>query len=209
MARKIAFFPGAFDPIHLGHIRTARLLYEHVRAQGNDLLCYFLPVKFSRVGKKLLPLEDRLHMVALATQGLSYIALSDSDKHALGPRTNFERHQLLCSQGVVPDYWVYGSDAYNNEQLRGTGAIELVAAGAHLFFASRKDYPLSDSCFDIFDEPICIPHVEKHVSFLFEDGVHQGAHSFVIKMQLREGKISPDLPLPVLHRIQERKFYIS
>lgn len=72
---KVGIFGGTFDPIHLGHLITAQSVRE---IRGLDKII-FIPAFISphKSEVKTSSPEDRLNMIKLAIEGVSFFAYSD------------------------------------------------------------------------------------------------------------------------------------
>lgn len=72
-SKKIILFGGTFDPIHLGHLILAQTAFEFLKPQKVVFIpCYQPPHK---IGFKLSSWKDRLNMVKLSIEGISYFEL--------------------------------------------------------------------------------------------------------------------------------------
>ncbi len=74
---RIVVFGGTFDPIHNGHIAIARCLRDELRAEKVLMVPAGRP--WLRDGPPIALPEDRLRMVALATENEERIDVSDVD----------------------------------------------------------------------------------------------------------------------------------
>ncbi len=74
---RIVVFGGTFDPIHNGHIAIAKCLRDELSAD----IVLMVPAgqPWLREGPPLASAQDRLRMVALATEGEDRIEVSDVD----------------------------------------------------------------------------------------------------------------------------------
>ena len=75
MIQKIGLFGGSFDPIHLGHIITAQIVFEARKLDKIIFMpCYFSPHK---TDAKYAPPIHRLNMVMLAIKKYEHFSVSD------------------------------------------------------------------------------------------------------------------------------------
>ena len=74
---RIVIFGGTFDPIHNGHIAIARCLRDELSAEKVLMVPAGQP--WLREGLPLASAQERLRMVALATEGEDRIEVSDVD----------------------------------------------------------------------------------------------------------------------------------
>ncbi len=74
---KVGIFGGTFDPIHLGHLITA----QSVREIRNLEKIIFIPAFISphKSDAKTCSPEDRLNMIKLAMDGISFFDYSDME----------------------------------------------------------------------------------------------------------------------------------
>jgi nicotinate-nucleotide adenylyltransferase len=106
----IGVFGGTFDPIHLGHLRTALELYETLRLKEIRLFPSAIPPHREQ---PVASAEQRLAMVRLAVKGQTGFLVDDRELHREGPsytvntlrslREEFP-HQPLCL--------ILGADAF-------------------------------------------------------------------------------------------------
>ncbi|MBI4880629.1 MAG: nicotinate (nicotinamide) nucleotide adenylyltransferase [Planctomycetes bacterium] len=66
-SRRLAFLGGSFDPVHLGHLHLARAACERLALDT----VRFLPAPSAphKLGKPMLPVEDRIELLGLALAG--------------------------------------------------------------------------------------------------------------------------------------------
>jgi nicotinate-nucleotide adenylyltransferase len=106
-------FGGSFNPIHHGHLLTARAVAE---AQGFDTVVLIPsaepPHKPDRAD--LAPAEHRLAMCRLAIEASADSAdlfeVSDIELGRYGPSYTIDTARILTRQGLGPVYWLIGSD---------------------------------------------------------------------------------------------------
>jgi len=72
---KVGIFGGTFDPIHLGHLITAQSVREIRKLEKIIFIPAFISPHKSEV--KTSSAEDRLNMIKLAIQGVSFFDYSD------------------------------------------------------------------------------------------------------------------------------------
>lgn len=108
---RIALFGGTFDPIHLGHVEIAsrareRLALDEVRF----LPCHTSPHKQGIVSA---PAADRLKMVRLATQSLSWAVVDDFDLNRPAPSYSYETAEEMARRFPQARlYWLMGADQW-------------------------------------------------------------------------------------------------
>ncbi len=112
MPRRIGVMGGTFDPIHLGHLRTAE---EAAECLGLESL-YFIPSAFPphKPDKKILAFEHRWRMLELAVQDHPKFRLSDIELRLPGKSYTVLTLQRLLdeSRNEVEFYFLVGLDAF-------------------------------------------------------------------------------------------------
>ena len=111
MPQRIALFGGSFDPIHFGHLISARSIAEQLDLQKIELIPSARPPH-----KKDLALSQpkhRLEMARLAVQGDNLFEISDLEFLREGPSytidTVNEFRQKLGSSAEL--FWIIGADS--------------------------------------------------------------------------------------------------
>jgi nicotinate-nucleotide adenylyltransferase len=123
--KKIAFFGGTFDPIHLGHTAVAAAAAEHIGAEK----IVFIPAKHSPL-KNFLPEagdDDRLAMIALAIADNEKFRLNNYELRKSEPSYTLEtvRHFQADYGGKALIYWLVGADSLD-ELSHWYGIVELI-----------------------------------------------------------------------------------
>jgi nicotinate-nucleotide adenylyltransferase len=123
--KKIAFFGGTFDPIHLGHTAVAAAAAEHIGAEK----IVFIPAKHSPL-KNFLPEagdDDRLAMIALAIADNEKFRLNNYELRKPEPSYTLEtvRHFQADYGGKALIYWLVGADSLD-ELSHWYGIVELI-----------------------------------------------------------------------------------
>jgi nicotinate-nucleotide adenylyltransferase len=111
-ARKIGLFGGTFDPVHLGHIHLATLAKD---ALGLDEI-RFLPCQISphKTGTAPASGGDRAEMLRLATAGLPWAVVDDSDLNQTGLSYSYQTAEAMAER--FPDarlFWIMGGDQWD------------------------------------------------------------------------------------------------
>lgn len=109
---KLGIFGGTFDPIHLGHLRTAEEIKEAMGLEKVYLIPSALPPHKAR--RSLAPFRDRLAMVQLAVGDSTDLEALDLEGNRAGPsysvETLKELHHLFSPDHEI--FFILGIDAF-------------------------------------------------------------------------------------------------
>ena len=109
---KLGIFGGTFDPIHLGHLRTAEEIKEVLGLEKVYLIPSALPPHKAR--GSLAPFHDRLAMVQLAVGDSTDLEALDLEGNRSGPsysvETLKELHHLFSPEHEI--FFILGIDAF-------------------------------------------------------------------------------------------------
>ncbi|MBL8877801.1 MAG: nicotinate (nicotinamide) nucleotide adenylyltransferase [Phycisphaerales bacterium] len=108
--RKIILYGGSFDPIHIGHLISARAAAERIRAERIVLIPTHIPPH--KRGQALASVAHRTAMCRLATEGDALFDTSDWEATQPGP--SYSLHTVEHFRGRFPDsemYFLVGMDA--------------------------------------------------------------------------------------------------
>ena len=109
---RVGLFGGSFNPIHLGHLRSA----EEDREALNLDLVYFIPAASPphKTEGDLAPAEHRLAMVRLATKGNRHFMASDVEIRRTGRSYTIEtvRYFLATLRQPATLYLLMGADQF-------------------------------------------------------------------------------------------------
>jgi nicotinate-nucleotide adenylyltransferase len=111
MSERIALYGGSFDPIHHGHLISARALAEELGLSRVVFLPSASPPH--KDSSKLSPVSDRAAMVRLAIAGEPHFDYDDHDMTRLGPTytvDTVEHFRRELGEGVRL-YWIIGADS--------------------------------------------------------------------------------------------------
>lgn len=91
--RRIGVFGGTFDPIHLGHM----ILAQEAWFQLNLDRVYLVPAGDPphKQDRRLISVEDRVHMAQLATVDIDYVRVSRIDADRPGPHYTADMVRLI------------------------------------------------------------------------------------------------------------------
>lgn len=110
--RKIGLFGGTFDPVHLGHLHLASVARD---ALGLDEV-RFLPCQISPHKPGTAPASgaDRCEMLRLATTGIPWAVVDDSELQQPGPSYSYQTAGAMAAG--FPDarlFWIMGGDQWD------------------------------------------------------------------------------------------------
>ncbi len=134
---KLGVFGGTFNPVHLGHLVLAEAAVE---AFGLDRLLFVPCASPPHKGSEALaPVEDRLEMTRLATEGNPRFAVSDLEARRPGPSYTVDTLEALRREEPSAQLWlVLGADM--GPTMATWKAPERVRALARVCVASREGY---------------------------------------------------------------------
>ncbi len=139
--RPIGIFGGTFDPVHLGHLRSALEMHEALQLER----VHFVPC--AQPAHRSAPLvsgEQRLELLELAVAGQSAFACDDRElRRAAGPSYMFDTLLSFRSEyGIRPLCLLLGLDAFLDfSQWHRWGEIPDLA---HLVIARRPGSELPE-----------------------------------------------------------------
>ncbi len=111
MADRVGLFGGTFDPIHIGHLISARAVAECLRLDQLILIPSAKPPH--KHAEAVAEAGDRLEMVRLAIADEQAFELSDCEIRRAGPSYTIEtvRHFRDRLAPEVELYWIIGADS--------------------------------------------------------------------------------------------------
>lgn len=117
MNKKIILFGGTFDPIHNGHIESARYTHQYLCADKT----IFIPTPHSpfKKDKPMFSGEDRINMINLSISGCDYFEVSDIEFKFTGVRYSYYTIKYFKTLfGESADlYWLVGQDILDSLHL--------------------------------------------------------------------------------------------
>lgn len=111
MSQRVGLFGGSFDPIHHGHLISARSIAEQLKL--DRIILIPSPRPPHKDEKSLTPASHRLQMTRLAVEGDPLFEVSDIELNRAGPSYTFD---TVCEFQVrlgsdVRLYWFIGADS--------------------------------------------------------------------------------------------------
>ncbi|MDO8418134.1 MAG: nicotinate-nucleotide adenylyltransferase [Agitococcus sp.] len=136
MSKLIAYFGGSFDPIHQGHLATARELVD-VFALAKLV---FLPTALSPLKQQSLASLHRVAMLKLAIQDDSVFAIDEQELHRPQPSYTIDTLRCLRTQYGTQQSLalIMGMDSFLS--LPKWRDWQQLTDFAHLIVVSRPDY---------------------------------------------------------------------
>ena len=107
----VALFGGSFDPIHYGHLISARSVAEHLGITRIVLIPAAQPPH--KTGRPLASVEHRLQMTRLAVQGDPLFEVSDIEVQRPGPSYTIDTVMQFGRRlpDAPPLAWLIGADS--------------------------------------------------------------------------------------------------
>lgn len=134
----VALFGGTFNPVHIGHLISARALAEHLDIPRVTLIpAAFPPHKWTH---ELASAADRLAMVCLAVAGEPRLECSDIELQQGGLNyaiLTVEMYRHVLSPGADL-YWVIGEDTLG--QLHGWHRIREMLSMCRIVTVVRRGF---------------------------------------------------------------------
>ena len=81
-SKNLGIMGGTFDPVHLGHLQTAKFIYEHLGLEKIIFVPAFIAPH--KVGLEFAPAADRYRMTELATEPFPYFEVTDIELQRSG-----------------------------------------------------------------------------------------------------------------------------
>jgi nicotinate-nucleotide adenylyltransferase len=140
-AARIGFLGGTLDPIHLGHLETARAARAALRLDRVEIVPTRIPPH-----RRLQPSASPFHrfaMAALAVNGVDGITVSDMELAAPGPSYTADTLTRLHDAGLSASqiFFIVGADAF--AEIETWARYPEVVDLAHFIVISRPGYPLT------------------------------------------------------------------
>lgn len=189
---KIGIYPGAFDPVHKGHLAFAKAAQKKL---GLDKV-YFLPEPSPRHKQGVKAFEHRINMVQLATAN----------------EPDFGVIVLDLQEFDVPRVWsnitarFLGSDLY---MLIGSNAVKRLAAWPHTIQTGKQVPTFIIASREVTDETMITLMKTKKIKFPYEilKTDYEIFRSSDIRIKIKHGEKPDGLPHEVLEYIKLNQLY--
>ena len=146
-SKKLGIMGGTFDPVHLGHLQTAKFIYEHLGLEKIIFVPAFIAPH--KVGLEFAPAADRYRMTELATEPYPYFEVTDIELQRSGVSYTYDTVLELKKQ--YPGYELYfivGADSvpqlntWNHiyELLNEVTFVAVARPGYAKAFARAREY---------------------------------------------------------------------
>lgn len=196
---KTGIFGGAFNPVHLGHIKLAENYLNHL-GLGRIILIPTAIAPHKSSGEFASP-QDRFNMLSLATKGKSKFEISDIEFKREGKSYTFD---TLCElKELYPEdefYLIMGSDQflYFNKWYKS----EEISKLATICTAARND--------EDYKRLVEFKNENKYLenSVICDFDVFEISSSKLRKMIKNKSSISEFVPEAVEEYIRENKLYV-
>jgi nicotinate-nucleotide adenylyltransferase len=110
--KRVGFFGGTFDPVHLGHLVPAVRAFETFRFDA----LVFVPAAQPphKLGEPMTPFSHRFAMLALATQSYDHFLVSPIEVERTGPTYTVDTLRLLQGRFAAEQaFFLMGSDSFS------------------------------------------------------------------------------------------------
>jgi nicotinate-nucleotide adenylyltransferase len=109
---RVGILGGTFDPIHLGHIETARAAHRELGLDRVVLVPSRLPPH--RPGEPMASAFHRFAMAALCASECEWLSVSDDELQAPGPSYTARTLEQVRHSGIRPSqiFFITGADAF-------------------------------------------------------------------------------------------------
>ena len=135
---KIGIYGGAFNPIHIGHLRTAEDVYFMLSL---DIVCFIPSGRPAFTKPRLVSAHHRHEMVRMAIDDNPHFSISDIETKGHGKSYSIDTVRKLNTKGTDL-YFIIGIDAFID--LPGWKEPDSLMSLANIVVISRPGYSFSD-----------------------------------------------------------------
>ncbi|MDG2303038.1 MAG: nicotinate (nicotinamide) nucleotide adenylyltransferase [Candidatus Binatia bacterium] len=138
--RRIGLYGGSFNPIHLGHLRTAIEVRAAARLEAVWMIPAHEPPHKGPEG--MAPAADRLAMLQAALEGVPELRVEPIELERTGPSYSIDTLRLLRERHAGVEFaLILGFDAFR--ELHTWHQYETMVAETDLIVTTRPPYPVS------------------------------------------------------------------
>ena len=208
--KRIGIFGGTFDPVHLGHLRSASYIKTHFQLDEMRLMPLSTPAH------KALPTASktqRLECLQLAVQAYSDLSIDGTELDRQG--YSYTVDTLYTLRDSEPDnifYWVMGMDAFAG--FENWKKPDDILALSNLIVVDRPGYPDEQNNTHAYQQSICTESelLEKTAGGItFVKIPPIDITSTALREKLRhkpyEKTLTEYIPIAVLNYIEENNIY--
>jgi len=212
---RIGLFGGTFNPIHLGHLRSAEEIRESFQLQQ----VVFIPSAFPphKEGKEIISPIHRIEMVNIAIEGNPGFSASDIETKRPGKSYSIETidhfNTIHCSDLTL--FFIMGIDAFND--ITTWKDYTYLFSCCNLVVTTRPGYKVTSlktvlpadvtGDFSYVPEEGRFDHIS-NFSLYFQDITLMDVSSSIIRKRIKEGRsIHYLLPEKVIEYIKIHRLY--
>lgn len=190
--QRIGIFGGAFDPVHLGHVRVAESFW------GSNLIDRLLilptPVSPHKETENQSSFKHRFEMLKLAFKSYDSVIISDLEAHLPKPSYTLQTIEHLQDENPENIYFLcIGED--NLESFHKWWKYEDILKKVTIIVARRPDAQSSEQKSEILERAIFVDHNEMEIS------------STEIREGVRIDNLIKYVPVPVADYIRSNNLY--
>lgn len=159
--KRIGIFGGAFDPVHLGHVRVAESFLDS--NLFDRLLILPTPVSPHKETENQSSFEHRFEMLKLAFESHDRVIISDLEAHLPKPSYTLQTIEYLQDENPDKTYFLcIGED--NLESFHKWWKYEEILKKVTIIVARRPDTKSSEQKSEILERVIFVDHNEMEIS---------------------------------------------
>jgi nicotinate-nucleotide adenylyltransferase len=166
---KVACLGGSFNPIHNGHLALAKYLLHE---KGFDEVWLILAKQAPLKDITSVSFEDRLAMIALASESVNHLKVCTIEKDMPSPSYTIDTVVKLQKEYTHTFSWVIGAD--QAKQFHQWKEADKLASLIPFYVINREDFPLTNLSFTM------LPALSATSSSLIRQGLSKDTHPKVL-----------------------------